>query len=160
MKPVIYIMGVSGSGKTTIGKLLAQQTGIPFFDGDDFHSLPNKKKMAAGQPLDDEDRKEWLLALNSLALEQTFSDGAIIACSALKEKYRRVLQQGLLQTIWVFLQGTFEQVKNRLQSRSDHFMPATLLQSQFDILEIPEYAIPVNISLSTEDAVHLILQQL
>jgi len=95
MNSIIYIMGVSGSGKTTVGRLLSQQTGIPFFDGDDFHSAANKEKMNAGIPLTDEDRQGWLQQLHDLAEKESAGGGAIIACSALKEKYRQLLSAGL-----------------------------------------------------------------
>src|SRR6266700_2782944 len=101
---IIYIMGVSGSGKTTIGKKLSERTNIPFFDADDFHSLANKKKMKAGDPLTDDDRAVWLTRINALAKEQMKKKGAIIACSALKEKYRIVLSGGIIIPVfWIFL---------------------------------------------------------
>ena len=103
MNRIIYIIGVSGTGKTTTGKLLSQKTGIPFFDADDYHSAANKEKMKAGHPLNDDDRKEWLQEINKLALEQTKLQGAIIACSALKEKYRVVLSEGSCPVIVAFL---------------------------------------------------------
>ena len=143
--PVIYIMGVSGSGKTTVGKLLSSATGIPFFDADDLHSSANKNKMAAGIPLNDKDRQGWLLQVNSLAIEQQRSAGAIIACSALKEKYRDVLNEGILRPCWVFLNGNFELILERMKKR-DHFMPADLLASQFEILEIPADALSIDIN--------------
>src|SRR5688572_29482689 len=143
MKPlVIFIMGVSGSGKTTIGLQLSEVTGIPFFDADDFHPAANKEKMKSGHPLTDEDRKDWLERINELAREQSMSSGAIIACSALKEKYRETLADGINVPVhWVFLQGSFELVQERLKARKDHFMPASLLQSQFETLEPPHHAI-------------------
>src|SRR5262245_57577181 len=104
MNRIIYIMGVSGSGKTTVGKLLSQKTNIPFFDADDFHSEANRLKMKNGIPLNDEDRKEWLQQLNTLARRQAGDKGAIIACSALKEKYRAILSEDINQPLWVFLQ--------------------------------------------------------
>ncbi|MEZ4932134.1 MAG: gluconokinase [Saprospiraceae bacterium] len=139
--PILYIMGVSGSGKTTIGKMLSEKTGIPFFDGDDFHPAENIQKMASGQPLDDEDRQGWLLALNNLAKKEKGERGAIIACSALKEKYREILKKGLGANCFIiFLNGTFATIENRLQQRGGHFMPTQLLQSQFDALQPPEDA--------------------
>src|SRR5690349_10129139 len=92
---IIYIMGVSGSGKTTVGKKLSAKTGRPFFDGDDLHSTSNREKMQAGHPLTDEDRKAWLHRINGLAKDELKMEGAIIACSALKEKYREVLSMGI-----------------------------------------------------------------
>ncbi len=158
--PVIYIMGVSGSGKTTIGKLLSAKTGISFFDGDDLHSSANKKKMNAGQPLNDEDRKGWLQQINSLAIEQQKLSGAIIACSALKEKYRNILNKGIYKPYWVFLNGSFELIKERMKKRKEHFMPADLLSSQFEILELPADALNIDISTSPEEIVDIIKKKL
>lgn len=139
---IFFIMGVSGSGKTTIGQLLSVQTGIPFFDADDYHPDSNKKKMQEGHPLTDEDRQGWLLRLNQLAIEQSTHKGAIIACSALKERYRKILSNDIsIPVYWVLLQGSYELIKERMEKRKGHYMPAALLQSQFDILEIPANAI-------------------
>ena len=113
-------MGVSGSGKTTIGKLLSQKTGIPFFDGDDFHSAANKEKMKAGNPLTDADRLGWLQVLNRQAKEESVKGGAIIACSALKEKYRKLLSENLENPAWVFLNGSFELISLRMKNRTGH----------------------------------------
>jgi len=156
MKQIIYIMGVAGSGKTTIGKLLNQKTGIPFFDADDFHPQANKEKMKAGHALNDEDRAAWLQELNSLAMEQTQLNGAIIACSALKEKYRSVLNMGITKPIWIFLQGSYETIMERMKNRPGHFMPASLLQSQFDSLEIPADALSISIEKEAESIVEII----
>lgn len=143
-------MGVSGSGKTTIGRLLSNKTGIPFFDGDDFHSLANKEKMKAGIPLTDEDRRGWLQDLNALAEKESTNKGAIIACSALKEKYRQLLSAHLHKPVWVFLTGSFDLIEQRLTNRAGHFMPAALLQSQFDALEIPQDVFTVKVDLEPE----------
>ncbi len=144
---IIYIMGVSGSGKTTVGLELSEATGIPFFDADDYHSTANKEKMKAGHPLDDTDRQGWLEALNNLARQEAKKAGAIIACSALKEKYRTILSNGIEEQVyWVVLDGAFEIIQERLKSRKEHFMPASLLQSQFDILEIPAGAMLADIN--------------
>jgi carbohydrate kinase (thermoresistant glucokinase family) len=157
MKQIIYIMGVSGSGKTTTGLLLSTKTGIPFFDADDFHSEANKAKMKAGHALNDNDRQDWLITLNELAQKQQLTSGAIIACSALKEKYRNTLAADLAKPIWIFLQGSFSEIQNRLQNRSNHYMPPTLLQSQFDTLEIPEGVYTANINDSPDEIVAKIL---
>lgn len=139
-------MGVSGSGKSTIGKGLSQKTGIPFFDGDDFHPESNIRKMASGKPLNDEDRQDWLEKLNALASEQSALDGAVIACSALKESYRRILSAGIPRITWIHLTGSFQTIMGRLESRDHEFMPKELLQSQFDTLEEPDYGFKADIN--------------
>lgn len=156
---IIYIMGVSGSGKTTIGKLLSAKTGIPFFDGDDFHSPANKKKMNTGNPLTDEDRKSWLQQINLLAIQQQTSAGAIIACSALKKKYRDILNENIYSPCWIFLQGDLGVIHERMKKR-DHFMPAELLSSQFKILETPANAIAIDINKTPVEIVRIIQQKL
>jgi carbohydrate kinase (thermoresistant glucokinase family) len=154
-------MGVSGSGKTTVGKKLAEKINLPFYDGDDFHSEENKKKMAAGEPLTDDDRVGWLIKLNDLAKRKMKKKGAIIACSALKEKYRRVLSGGIRgPVVWIFLQGCYELIKKRMDERKDHFMPPGLLASQFDTLEIPENCITIDISKSPDEIVEIIISEL
>ena len=143
--PIICVMGVSGCGKSTIGKRLAKEFDIPFFDGDDYHSEANVKKMAAGIPLNDQDRKAWLERLNALLVAHK-NKGLIIACSALKKRYREILSQKITNQLeFVYLEGTFEEISERLQQRKDHFMPAGLLQSQFDTLEAPTKAITISI---------------
>jgi carbohydrate kinase (thermoresistant glucokinase family) len=158
---IIYIMGVSGSGKTTIGKKLSAVTGIPFFDGDDFHSAANKKKMMDGHPLNDDDRHDWLIVLNELAGKQAATAGAIIACSALKEKYRELLERNIQARVdWIFLQGNFQLINERLHERKGHFMTADLLASQFDTLELPDHAILVDVTQSPEEIVHKLIRKL
>lgn len=158
-KPIFIVMGVSGTGKTTIGLLLSKTYGIPFFDGDDYHPEENIKKMSSGEALDDNDRQGWLESLNKLAIQQAKS-GAIIACSALKEKYRIILQNNIQeQMVFVYLKGTFEQVKNRLEQRKGHFMSSILLQSQFDTLEEPNEAIVVSIHATPQDIIANIKDQ-
>ena len=156
MGRIIYIMGVSGSGKTTVGMLVAEKTGIPFFDADDFHSSDNKEKMKAGQPLTDDDRKDWLNVLNKMAIMQASGEGAIIACSALKEKYRKVLTEGIKKSIWIFLKGNFTQIYERLKNRKGHYMAADLLTSQFEILEVPFDAYTISIDKTPEEIAELI----
>lgn len=135
---VIFVMGVSGVGKSTIGSQLANALGVPFFDGDDYHPKANIEKMGKGQPLTDDDRFGWLQQLNHLASDQIKIQGCVIACSALKESYRQILQKDILGSVtWVFLSGTFETVKKRILARKNHFMGEALLQSQFDTLEEP-----------------------
>lgn len=158
---IIYIMGVSGSGKSTIGKKMAAKIGFPFFDGDDFHSGINREKMKTGIPLTDEDRAGWLIRMNELAKEQMKREGAVIACSGLKEKYRSILSEGInIPFFWVFLQGDFELIQKRMQARTDHFMPATLLTSQFEALEIPENCIAIDISKTPDEIVETIISEI
>ncbi|WP_245777056.1 NADP-dependent phosphogluconate dehydrogenase [Sinomicrobium oceani] len=161
-KPIaIFVMGVSGSGKTTIGKLLSLSTQFPFFDGDDYHPEANRAKMASGIPLDDNDREGWLQALNRLAATQLQSGSCIIACSALREKYRDILRKGLeTQVYFVYLRGRYTQIMERLQARRGHFMPASLLTSQFDILEAPREAVIADIGNDPEHIVSDIMEQL
>ncbi len=150
-------MGVSGCGKSTIGKLLAKDLDIPFFDGDDFHLESNIKKMSSGQPLNDDDRQGWLEALNHLAKKQLIENSCVIVCSALKQKYRDILSLNIkTQTSWVYLSGSFSQIFERLKSREGHFMPSELLKSQFDILEEPKNALKIDISLTPEHIIKMI----
>ncbi|WP_178989328.1 NADP-dependent phosphogluconate dehydrogenase [Winogradskyella schleiferi] len=161
MNKVIFIIGVSGSGKSTIGQLLADNLNSPFFDGDDFHPENNIKKMANGQPLNDDDRQDWLETLNELAKQQLANNSCVIVCSALKQKYRDILNRDIeSKTKWVHLSGTFNQISKRLQSREGHFMPSELLKSQFDILESPKEAIQIDISLTPENIVKSIKHEL
>lgn len=160
MNDIIYIMGVSGSGKTTIGKLLSHELNLPFFDADDFHSEKNKEKMKTGNPLTDEDRHDWLQQINKLAIDQSKKRGAIIACSALKKKYREVLSKGIDDPCWISLTGSYETVLERLKKRNGHYMPPGLLQSQFEILEMPENALTVNINNTADDIVTTIMNYL
>ncbi|MCK0159805.1 gluconokinase [Allomuricauda sp. F6463D] len=159
-KSVIVIMGVSGSGKSKIGKLLSEKLAIPFFDGDDFHPKANVEKMASGSPLNDDDRKEWLILLNKLAVKYR-DKGAIIACSALKKNYRSILRAEMGNTmVFVYLDGSFELIKSRLENRKGHFMPMDLLKSQFDTLEPPFKAITVSIEKTPEKIINEIVKQL
>ncbi len=155
---IFYVMGVSGCGKSTIGNLLAQQLKYSFFDADDYHPKANVKKMAAGNPLDDQDRVGWLKILNDLAIKHK-NEGAVIACSALKEMYRNTLSDSIEKhTMFVYLEGTFDQILERLQARKGHFMPLHLLQSQFETLEPPKNAIHVPISDTPEEIVSEVLR--
>ena len=158
---VFYIMGVSGCGKSTIGKLLAERLSIPFFDGDDYHPQSNLDKMSKGVPLNDSDREEWLKRLNKLALEQVEKNSCIIACSALKSAYRKKVSKHLQEQVqWVHLKGSFEQIFERINQRKRHFMSSDLLQSQFDTLETPEDALQINVRLTPEDIVQKIIDEL
>ena len=151
-------MGVSGCGKTTIGTLLSIETGIKFIDADFYHSKKNKTKMKNGIPLDDLDRSFWLNKINSELINYS-KKSLILACSALKEEYRVELIKGIKQKVhWFFLNGDFKLINKRLENRKNHFMSKKLLKSQFDILEIPNYGIEINISKKREDIIKKILK--
>lgn len=158
---IYYIIGVSGSGKTTIGKGLSAKLNIPFYDADDFHPKANVDKMAAGLPLNDDDRVDWLRTLNKKAIEQCDNkQGAIIACSALKEKYRNDLSACINEPIyWIHLDGDFELIYERMKARLNHYMPINLLKSQFEALEKPDYGIHISINQSPAEILHQILAE-
>ena len=133
----IVVMGVSGCGKSTIAEIIATQIGAHCKDGDELHPDSNIKKMESGVPLTDSDREPWLNEVMEYAREQTAQHGAcVIACSALKRRYRTILNQAG-NVIYVFLDGSFELINSRMQARTGHFMPDSLLKSQFDALEDP-----------------------
>jgi len=146
-------MGVSGCGKTTVGQLLSRQLNIPFYDADDFHPAANVAKMKAGIPLQDTDREPWLKILADNLARWSKGSGAVLACSALKEKYRQTLDSKTDHIKWVYLHGAFDLIQARMETRTNHYMPAELLQSQFDALEIPDYALQIDI---TEPAPHIV----
>ena len=159
-KNIFIIMGVSGCGKSTLGIALGKYLDIPFFDGDDFHPPENIQKMSEGVPLEDSDREPWLTRLNILATKHQ-GKGAVIACSALKESYRQRLQNGLEENIvWVYLYGTYQELLERVRGRPTHFMPSALLQSQFDALQPPHYGIHIPVSLSVDEAITKISEEL
>jgi gluconokinase len=131
--PPVVVMGVSGSGKSTVGAALAQRLRVPFVDADTLHPPANIAKMAAGQPLNDRDRYPWLERVGGwLAAHR---DGGVVSCSALKHKYRDQLRAHCPRVEFLYLSGSPELIGGRLAARSGHFMPAALLRSQFDALE-------------------------
>jgi gluconokinase len=161
---VLIVMGVAGSGKTTIASRLAERLGWTFEDGDRFHPPANVAKMSAGHPLTDEDRWPWLQAIAD-EIDSVCGRGghAVIACSALKRAYRDLLVHGRSDVRIVFLKGTQSLIADRLARRKGHFMPAGLLDSQFKTLEPPELeerAIAVSIDASVETIVDDIIRQL
>jgi gluconokinase len=141
MTAVFVVMGVSGCGKTTVGQALADELGCPFYDGDDFHPPQNVAKMAGGLPLDDDDRKPWLARLHDLMRAHLVKgETAVLACSALKKKYRQQLSAGNDGMKFIYLQGDFDLIWQRMSARENHFMGAKMLQSQFNALEVPHAA--------------------
>lgn len=157
---IYYVMGVSGSGKSTVGEMLAKQLGFPFFDADDFHPKENVKKMSEGKPLNDDDRVGWLQAIHNKATDVIKTGtGAVITCSALKETYRQTITEGIQNSVeWIVLNGSYELIKTRMEARA-HFMPSALLKSQFDTLEIPEYGMHISIENSPEEIVEIITSE-
>ncbi len=134
--PLVVVMGVSGVGKTTVGKLLAERLGVPFADADEFHPPANIAKMSDGVPLVDEDRWPWLDAIGSW-LAECSAAGAVVTCSALKLSYRDAIRAQAPTTWFLYLEGDPELIRQRLTDRPHHFMPATLVGSQLATLEPP-----------------------
>lgn len=136
-------MGVSGSGKSTVGKILAEKTGFNFYDADQFHSTENIKKMSEGVPLTDDDREPWLFSLRQLIEEQ--NGNIVLACSALKKSYRDILSVPGKEVKYIYLKGEKELLHKRLLERKEHYAGADLLDSQLDTLEAPKDALTISI---------------
>ncbi|MEW6287594.1 MAG: gluconokinase [Chloroflexota bacterium] len=148
------VMGVSGSGKTAVGKALAQKLDWDFFDADDFHPPANIAKMANGIPLTDEDRAPWLDSLHELIASTLKANRrGVLACSALKERYRQRLLEGNDGVQIVYLKGSYELIWQRMEKRTDHYMKPQMLKSQFDALEEPSNALTLDISQPVEKIV-------
>ncbi len=157
---IVVVMGVAGAGKTTVGRLLAQALGCPFLDGDALHPAANIEKMSAGIALSDADRAPWLAAVRA-RLEAAFERGEnlVVACSALKQQYRDLLA-AKVPVVWVYLKGTEELIRRRLQQRREHYMKAQMLPSQLAILEEPADAIVADVSASLREIAQEILRAL
>ncbi|EDY81109.1 shikimate kinase [Verrucomicrobiia bacterium DG1235] len=154
-------MGICGSGKSTIAKGIADAKRIELMDADDYHPQSNVDKMSAGIPLNDEDRAGWLLRLNDeMAMRLEDGKSVVLACSALKQRYRDTLGMGLLAVRWLYLRGDRETILERVGQRSDHFMPTTLVDSQLDALEEPTDAVVVDIRLPVAEIVSKALAEL
>lgn len=163
MAQAIIIMGVSGCGKTTVGQALAAQLGCTFYDGDDFHPPENVAKMANGIPLEDTDRAPWLARLHDLLQDHIVrGEGIVLACSALKRRYREQLRTGNEGVQFVYLQGDFEVIWERMRTRPRHYMKPSMLKSQFEALEPPDLheAIPIPITASLDTILATLLTTL
>ena len=152
MQTPLVVMGVSGSGKSTVGKLLAAALGVPFVDGDDLHPAENKKKMAAGIALNDADRMPWLDAIGAVLVRGP----VVVACSALRRVYRDRLRAAAPGLRLLYLWGATDLLRERLSGRKHEFMPATLLDSQLATLEEPgadEHALKIDVALAPEEII-------
>jgi gluconokinase len=156
----LLVMGVSGCGKTRVGKALAEKLGWDFYDADDFHPPENVARMARGIPLDDSDRGPWLAALHEL-ISASLRAGkpGVLACSALRERYRRRLLEGNPDVLVVYLQGNYDLIWSRLEKRTGHYMKPQMLKSQFEALEEPANALTVDIARPVDDIVQEIAQR-
>jgi len=158
---VYIIMGVSGCGKTTVGKILAEKFAMKFYDADDFHSEGNLNKMKNITPLEDEDRIPWLLNLAAHIKQWNRGEGAVLACSALKKKYRQILSgDGKEKVIFIYLEGDSNTILERMKKRKEHFFAPELLESQFSVLEEPSDAVRVPINKTPEEIGGEIIEKL
>ncbi|TBW29388.1 NADP-dependent phosphogluconate dehydrogenase [Gramella sp. KN1008] len=152
-------MGVSGVGKTTLGKALASKLNLNFYDGDDFHPQENILKMKNGKPLTDGDREGWLKNISDKMNE--CPNGAVFTCSALKEKYRRFIEENSETLIhWIFLYESFDVIHERMKNRQDHFFKPEMLKSQFDILEQPKYGLHIKVNASPEETLKNLMRKI
>ena len=160
-KMVYIIMGVSGCGKTTIGRMLAKRLAIKFYDADDFHTQNNIDKMKNFISLDDDDRNPWLLDIAMHIAQWNRDGGAVLACSALKEKYRQILSRDAKEKVaFIYLEGDKNIILERMKGRKEHFFPLGLLESQFNALEAPLNAIKVRLDKTPEDICKEIIDKL
>jgi len=156
----VVLMGVCGCGKTTVGQRLAERNGWLFVDSDDYHPRSNIEKLRSGAPLDDADREPWYAILAELLRERAGDAVVVLACSALKETYRQWLGKSGRRIVYALLTGSEEALRQRLESRKDHFMPASLLKSQLATLEEPAAALKVSVEQPPEAIVAAIEERL
>ena len=161
MSRIIIVSGVSGSGKTTIGQHLSNRVKMPFYDADDFHPEANIQKMKAGHPLNDEDRQPWLEAIANAMAGWEQGKGAVLGCSALKEKYRQTLEKGASEKIiWIMLEGDYELIKARMTKRKNHFFDPKMLKSQYKAYERPDYGYFFDVKNKPQEIVDAIVETL
>lgn len=161
MEKAIVLMGVSGCGKTALGKILSQKVNASFIEGDEYHPSSNINKMSNGIPLDDNDRLPWLMILRDLISEHIAQDKPLImSCSALKEKYRQILRGENNNIVFIYLRGSYDMIYTRMQKRTGHYMKPGMLQSQFDALEEPLDAITVDIDRDIDSIVQDVIEKL
>lgn len=157
----IIFMGVSGCGKTTIGKMTAETLGVPYYEGDEYHPKENVEKMSHGIPLDDEDRDNWLQQLADLIqIKLETGESGVLSCSALKKKYRDRLRIDPEKVCFIYLKGSYELIRDRMEKRKNHYMPADLLRSQFEILEESDKVFTIEIDQSPQEIVRKSLSYL
>tara|TARA_A100001015_G_scaffold88728_1_gene98692 strand:- start:884 stop:1384 length:501 start_codon:yes stop_codon:yes gene_type:complete len=149
------IMGVAGSGKTTIAQKLTEEINAFLIEADDYHSKNNIKKMSSGIPLNDEDRYDWLVKIREEIVKRQKTQNLVVTCSALKEKYRSILN--VKNYYLVYLKINKETARKRINNRRDHFMPDSLVESQFSILEEPKKAITLDQSLKPDEMVNQLM---
>jgi len=155
MPELVVVGGVSGSGKSTVGALLAQRLGVPFVDADSLHPKANIAKMAAGTPLDDDDRAPWLARIGEVVVEHQ-ERGVVVACSALRRVYRDVIRSAAPSVRFVALRGSRDLVASRIAARGEHFMPASLLSSQlaaYEPLEADELGVDIDVDAPVDEVV-------
>ncbi|MFC1567430.1 gluconokinase [Thermodesulfobacteriota bacterium] len=158
---VYVVMGVSGCGKTTIGRLLAKRLALAFYDADDYHTENNVDKIKKLVPLNDEDRISWLSDLAEHIAQWNKNEGAVLACSALKEKYREILSwDGKAQVVFIYLEGDKNIILERMKGRKEHFFPLELLESQFNALEVPRNGIAVQTDKTPGEICNVIIDKL
>lgn len=157
----VIVMGVAGSGKTTVGEALAKRLDWRFYDADGFHPAENVAKMANGTPLTDSDRVPWLAALHALIASSLKENRpGVLACSALKESYRQKLLEGNEDVLIVYLKGSYDLIWSRLSLRQDHYMKPNMLKSQFEALEEPTNALALDVSLPVDEIVEGIVKHM
>ena len=160
MPDSVVVMGVTGSGKSTVGRALAERLGLSYVDADDLHSDASVAKMSAGHPLNEADRAPWLASVGRWLAER---DGGVVACSALRRRYRDVIREAAPRTVFVYLSADRELVTGRVRERADHFMPAALVESQFAVLEpleADEAGLTLEADHSVDDIVDSVLPSL